>query len=171
MQSLQKKELYKYIKDNNLNVSSDAKGFSHIIIHVLIIIILFYFSYYFYLTSTFHLVGLFLVSYFFAFSFLGPAGISHELFHNNVFKTKFLNKVFYYNFMCLTLNNPGYFRNTHHLHHRNTLTHSDPKNLFNDSIFKIQTLFWLTFDFIGFCRRIAFLTQNSFGFTCFSDST
>tara|TARA_B100000989_G_scaffold206850_2_gene156702 strand:- start:11592 stop:12509 length:918 start_codon:yes stop_codon:yes gene_type:complete len=169
MEKLPKKELYKFIKENNLNVSSNAKGFLHIIIHLTIIITLIIFSYYMYLLGSFFLFGLALVLYFFTFSFLGPAGISHELYHNNVFKTKILNKVFYYNFMCLTLNNPGYFKNTHHLHHKHTLTHSDPKTLFKGSILGVQTLFWLTFDFIGFCRRIKILLLNSVGITVFND--
>ena len=44
MEKLPKKELYKFIKENNLSVSSDAKGFLHIIIHLTIIITLITFN-------------------------------------------------------------------------------------------------------------------------------
>lgn len=55
------------------------------------------------------------------FSFLGYAGLGHELSHATVFSNKKFNEVLFGLASFLTWNNPAYFRLSHRIHHRFTL--------------------------------------------------
>lgn len=63
----------------------------------------------------------FLMLYGIAFSFLGYAGLGHELQHQSVFCKREVNDVLYYFVSLLTWNNPVYFRASHQCHHKHTL--------------------------------------------------
>jgi len=68
---------------------------------------------------------LLLIPHFLTWSFLGWAGIGHELFHNSVFSARWLNRLLFVVFSVLTWNNYGYFDVTHPAHHRRTLGEDD----------------------------------------------
>ena len=53
--------------------------------------------------------------------FLGVAGGCHELSHGTPFKTKGLNRFFYFLFSFISWNNPVWFRLSHKHHHQFTL--------------------------------------------------
>lgn len=55
------------------------------------------------------------------FTFLGYAGLGHELNHNNVFTLPALNTALLHTVSFLTWNNPVYFKASHTCHHKNTL--------------------------------------------------
>lgn len=55
------------------------------------------------------------------FSFLGWAGLSHELSHNTVFKSRSLNQFVLRVISFFLWNNPVYFNASHAIHHQRTL--------------------------------------------------
>jgi fatty acid desaturase len=55
------------------------------------------------------------------FSFLGYAGMGHELYHNTVFSNPRINQGLFKLVSLLTWNNPVYFRHSHSTHHKHTL--------------------------------------------------
>lgn len=56
-----------------------------------------------------------------AWSFLGWAGLGHELFHRNVFSSRRANAILFRACSILTWSNDAFFELTHPLHHRHTL--------------------------------------------------
>ena len=158
------KKIHRFVKQQNLNKSCNIRALMHVIIHIGLLI-----GFYF-LTIASWEHDLFILSVFFYFifcfihCFLGTAGISHELFHNNVFKNKIMNKFLYNLFMILTFNNPGYFSVTHNLHHKHTLSDDDPKEFISGKLTFTQLFFWTTFDILGFLKRFKILVSNAFGF-------
>lgn len=107
--------------------------------------------------------GAALFFYFTTYSFLGMAGVSHELLHNSLFTNPKLNKLFYKLFSILTLNNYAYFQITHWKHHKKPLSDEDPKLLHSGKLPYITIFFWLTFDFYSFVNRFKILILNSRG--------
>lgn len=104
-----------------LNVRSDIIGTLFFFLHVCVLlvsgsIVILAFSYGWYFSSFF--VLLFYGTFF---SFLGWAGLSHELAHGTVFKTIYLNKITLSIVSFLLWNNKTYFKYSHALHHKFTL--------------------------------------------------
>lgn len=104
-----------------LSVRSDFKGMLFFCLHVSIVMLVgllfvlalscgWYFS-----------AFIILLLYGTCFSFLGWAGLSHELSHGTVFKATYLNKVTLSIVSFLLWNNKSYFKYSHALHHKFTL--------------------------------------------------
>lgn len=109
------------------------------------------------------LKGLAVTIYFISYSFLGMAGISHELLHNTLFRKRFWNIFFFRIFGIMTLTNYAFFEFTHWKHHKEPLSESDPKDLFDGKLSKFTIFLWVTFDFFSFANRFKVLCLNSLG--------
>lgn len=120
-------------------------------------------SYYFFSAGNFLLAILCAVPHFVSFSFLGWAGIGHELFHGTVFSSRKLNTFLFRLFSILTWNNYGYFEVTHWKHHKDTLLPDDPEGNPTVGLRKSEFLWLLTFDFPSLSRRLKVLMLNVFG--------
>jgi fatty acid desaturase len=154
-------ELKLIFKNKNLYKTSNKKAWIHILIRILVQILLLCLSLFFF--DNIILFILFSAFYFFCYSFMGMAGISHELLHNNVFQSKKMNNFFYKIFMILTFNNYGYFEYTHWQHHKVTLEDNDPKDLFTGNMTIKQLILWLSVDLPSLFNRIKILYKNSIG--------
>lgn len=106
---------------------------------------------------------LLLIPHFMAWSFLGWAGIGHELFHRSVFSARWLNIALFRLFSILTWNNFGYFEVTHPVHHRRTLGDGDLEAKPQERLSLLGTLALLTVDFGAIYRRLRILALNAFG--------
>ncbi|WP_165187188.1 fatty acid desaturase [Caulobacter soli] len=117
------------------------------------------------LFSTGHLVVavLLLIPHFMAWSFLGWAGVGHELFHRSVFSARWLNLVLFRLFSILTWNNYGYFEVTHPAHHRGTLRDGDLEANPHGRLTVLGTLALLTIDVGALWRRLRILVLNAAG--------
>jgi fatty acid desaturase len=104
-----------------------------------------------------------LIPHFMAWSFLGWAGIGHELFHRSVFSARWLNLALFRLFSILTWNNYGYFEITHPAHHRNTLGEGDLEANPQGRLTLLGSLALLTIDLGALLRRLQVLTLNAFG--------
>lgn len=99
----------------------------------------------------------------FIYSFLGYAGLGHELFHNTVFKNKKINLFFFKLVSRLTWNNHIYFKESHKVHHSHTL-HSNidyEVTLPQESLLK-KWYSMIVFDYYLFIRSLKYLLENSF---------
>ena len=117
------------------------------------------------LFSTGHVIAalLLLIPHFMAWSFLGWAGIGHELFHRSVFKARWLNLALFRLFSILTWNNYGYFEVTHPAHHRGTLRDGDLEANPQGRLTILGTLALLTVDLGALWRRLRILVLNAAG--------
>jgi fatty acid desaturase len=106
---------------------------------------------------------LLLVPHFMAWSFLGWAGIGHELFHRSVFSARWLNVALFRLFSILTWNNFGYFEVTHPVHHRRTLGEGDFEANPQGRLSILGTFALLTVDVGAIYRRVQILALNSVG--------
>ena len=106
---------------------------------------------------------LLLIPHFMAWSFLGWAGIGHELFHRSVFSARWLNLALFRLFSILTWNNYGYFEVTHPAHHRNTLGDGDLEANPQGRLTILGTLALLTVDLGAIWRRLRVLVLNAVG--------
>lgn len=106
---------------------------------------------------------LLLIPHFMAWSFLGWAGVGHELFHRSVFSGRRLNLVLFRLFSILTWSNYGYFEVTHPVHHRRTLGAGDLEAAPQGRLTPLGTLALLTVDVGGLYRRIRILAINAAG--------
>lgn len=106
---------------------------------------------------------LLLIPHFMAWSFLGWAGIGHELFHRSVLSSRRLNLALFRLFSILTWSNYGYFEVTHPAHHRNTLGEGDLEANPHGRLTPLATLALLTIDVGGFARRLRILATNAIG--------
>lgn len=106
---------------------------------------------------------LLLIPHFMAWSFLGWAGIGHELFHRSVFSARGLNLALFRLFSILTWNNYGYFEVTHPAHHRNTLGDGDLEANPHGRLTVLGTLALLTVDVGAIWRRLRVLVLNAVG--------
>jgi len=104
-----------------------------------------------------------LIPHFLAWSFLGWAGIGHELFHRSVFSARWLNVALFRLFSILTWNNYGYFEVTHPAHHRGTLKDGDLEANPQARLTVLGTLALLTIDVGAICRRLKVLVLNAVG--------
>lgn len=98
-----------------------------------------------------------------AFSFLGWAGIGHELYHNSVFTHRGLNRFLFCICSILTWSNYSYFEASHVYHHRHTLQPGDAEGLPHPKIDGLALLWMLSFDLPGFMRRLRILGTNAVG--------
>lgn len=107
---------------------------------------------------------LLLIPHFMAWSFLGWAGVGHELFHRSVFSTRWLNVALFRLFSVLTWSNYGYFEVTHPVHHRRTLADDDLEANPHGRLTILGTLALLTLDVGALWRRLRVLVLNAVGF-------
>jgi len=106
---------------------------------------------------------LLLIPHFMAWSFLGWAGVGHELFHRSVFQARWLNVALFRLFSILTWNNYGYFEVTHPAHHRQTLGDGDLEANPHGRLTILGTLALLTVDVDALWRRLRILVSNAVG--------
>jgi fatty acid desaturase len=104
-----------------------------------------------------------LIPHFLTWSFLGWAGIGHELFHRSVFSARWLNLALFRLFSILTWNNYGYFEVTHPAHHRGTLKDGDLEANPQARLTALGTLALLTVDIGAIWRRLKVLVLNAIG--------
>jgi fatty acid desaturase len=104
-----------------------------------------------------------LIPHFMAWSFLGWAGIGHELFHRSVFSARWLNVGLFRLFSVLTWSNFGYFEVTHPVHHRHTLGDDDLEADPQARLSVLGTLALLTVDVGAILRRLRILALNAAG--------
>jgi fatty acid desaturase len=96
-------------------------------------------------------------------SFLGWAGLGHELFHKSVFPNRSLNTILFRIFSIFTWSNYSWFEITHYSHHRRTLANDDPEKPSVPTINFRNYIQWFTFDFEGFYKRVMVLIRNALG--------
>ncbi len=106
---------------------------------------------------------LLLIPHFMTWSFLGWAGLGHELFHRSVFSSQRLNLALFRLFSILTWNNYGYFEVTHPAHHRNTLGAGDLEANPQGRVTVLGTVALLTVDVGALWRRLRILGLNAVG--------
>lgn len=106
---------------------------------------------------------LLLIPHFMAWSFLGWAGVGHELFHRSVFSSRRLNLVLFRLFSVLTWSNYGFFEVTHPAHHRRTLGDDDLEANPAGRLTLLETLALLTVDIGAIWRRLRILSLNAIG--------
>ena len=106
---------------------------------------------------------LLLIPHFVTWSFLGWAGVGHELFHRSVFSVRWLNTALFRLFSILTWSNYGYFEVTHPIHHRNTLGEGDFEADPQGRLSPLGTLALLTIDLGALYRRVRVLALNAAG--------
>jgi len=138
--------------------------FIHLLIRILYHAILIGLSFYFFVNEKYFISIMFAIPHWITYSFMGTAGLSHELFHNSVFTNSKLNRILCKFFMILMWDNYGYFSSTHWLHHKITLDENDPKSLFKDKIGFTKILQLFSFDFNLFKLKLKYAIQNSFNF-------
>ena len=144
-----------------LRKKDDRKAFLDLVLRFLFLAVCGTLSFYCFSKNMYILAIGLLIPYAIGFTFLGTAGISHELFHLSVFSNKNLNRVFYIFFSLLTWNNYAFFDTTHWRHHKHTLSEDDPKDLIKSSLTTLQIIQMLSFDFTSFIRRVRILLLNS----------
>ena len=98
-----------------------------------------------------------------AWSFLGWAGLGHELAHRNVLSWRQANVALFRICSILTWSNFAFFELTHPVHHRHTLGPADIEANAGVRISPRQVLGLAGFDFVGLVRRIRLLTLNAAG--------
>lgn len=106
---------------------------------------------------------LILIPHFLTWSFLGWAGIGHELFHRSVFTRRWPNVALFRLFSILTWSNYGYFEVTHPQHHRTPLGEKDLEASPQARLTLLATLALLTVDVPGIWRRVRVLVLNAAG--------
>lgn len=136
----------------------------HFLLRFSVHLALLYFAAHFYCLN--HLILSFALFYLNAvlWHFLGYAGISHELFHNSVFKDRRLNNIFYNFTSYLSWNNPYFFKKSHGLHHAKTFSAGDVEIFRQHSISFWGFISLLTFNLHVFYKRIMYTFLNAFGF-------
>lgn len=106
---------------------------------------------------------LILIPHFLTWSFLGWAGIGHELFHRTVFTRRSPNVLLFRLFSILTWSNYGYFEVTHPQHHRTPLGEKDFEASPQERLTWLGTLALLTIDIPAIWRRLRILALNAAG--------
>lgn len=104
-----------------------------------------------------------LIPHFLTWSFLGWAGIGHELFHRSVFTRRWPNVALFRLFSILTWSNYGYFEVTHPQHHRTPLGAMDLEASPQERLTRWGTLALLTVDVAALRRRMRVLVLNAAG--------
>lgn len=148
------KEMY---QKNNMRAATEL--FIRLAYHTVLISA----SFWFFMKSQYVIATLLAVPHWMMYSFVGSAGLSHELFHNSVFSKEIINKNLYKFFMILNWENYNYFEKTHWLHHKITLDEKDPKSIFKHIIEWPYLIQLFTFDIRGFKVKIKYIVRNAFG--------
>ena len=104
-----------------------------------------------------------LVPHWAAWSFLGWAGLGHELFHRNVLTSRRANGFLFRACSILTWSNDAFFELTHPLHHRHTLGAADIEANADARIPAGQVFWLITLDMPGLFRRLRLLFLNAAG--------
>ena len=104
-----------------------------------------------------------LIPHWAAWSFLGWAGLGHELFHRNVLTSRRANGLLFRACSILTWSNDAFFELTHPLHHRHTLGPADVEANAGARIRAGQVAWLLTLDVPGLFRRLRLLALNAVG--------
>lgn len=96
------------------------------------------------------------------FTFLGYAGMGHELYHNTVFRHIKTNQVLFKLVSFLTWNNPIYFRHSHAIHHKHTLEAGVDFEV-NPAPYPLLERWWqyAFIDFEAMKRSLTILWQNA----------
>lgn len=96
------------------------------------------------------------------FSFLGYAGLGHELAHQTVFRSRRLNQALFYLVSFLTWDNPVYFRVSHRVHHQHTLRRGVDYEV-NPDPYPLLEKGWhfLLLDFAAFKRALVIFIYNA----------
>lgn len=98
-------------------------------------------------------------------SFWGYAGIGHEFFHARVFSSRRLNKFFFRAASYITLNNPGFFTDSHSFHHRHTFSDGDSESLSLQE-WRLRNIIWYGgVDLHLLAKRLAYLGTNAAGYS------
>ena len=98
-----------------------------------------------------------------AWSFLGWAGLGHELAHRNVLSSRRANLALFRICSILTWSNFAFFELTHPIHHRHTLGPADIEANAGVRISARQALGLAGFDLVGLVRRVRLLALNAAG--------
>ncbi|HEY1057105.1 MAG TPA: fatty acid desaturase [Limnobacter sp.] len=96
------------------------------------------------------------------YTFLGYAGLGHELKHGTVFTSTRLNKALYRMVSFLTWNNPVYFDHSHSHHHKNTL-HTGVDFEVSPAPYPLLERWWAfaLFDWAAFQRATTIVWDNA----------
>ena len=154
---ISQEELFEFSKRNNFLAAR------HIILRVSFHIIFGALAYYAFTIGDFLLGLLFLIPHCAGMSFFGWAGIGHELSHNSVFTSKYLNRILFRLFSIITWNNYSYFKISHPIHHRETLSSNDIEGAKINPLKVSDVIFLLSFDIPALLRRLHVLISNSLG--------
>lgn len=100
-------------------------------------------------------------------SFMGYAGLAHELFHQRVVSNKKLNLLLYQVCSYLTWSNPYYFSKSHLYHHSNTFSPDDVEvnNALPESFYSLIGLILVDFGLL--LRRCIYALANACGLEVF----
>lgn len=155
---INKKTIIKLSQPNNLIAAK------HFLYRLIIELILLYFILYsienrnyilyitiFWLTSIWH-------------SFWGYAGLSHELFHNNVFSNKKINKLLLIFSTSLVWNNTLFFEKSHYHHHYKTFDKDDEEALGVQNWSFLSIISYIFIDFKMLFRKFKYLSFNLLGY-------
>ncbi len=104
-----------------LSVRSNWYGGFSLLVHLLLLVVCCYLSIALFQNEHYVSAFAFLLLYGVFFSFLGWAGLSHELSHNTVFKSRSLNQFVLRVISFFLWNNHVYFSASHAIHHQRTL--------------------------------------------------
>ena len=96
------------------------------------------------------------------YTFLGYAGMGHELVHATVFESKRANNALFALVSFLTWNNPVYFRASHRVHHRHTLQEGVDYEVGTQGLkLNWRHLIQCVFDVWAFKRALVILLNNA----------
>jgi len=149
---------------NELKRRRDVMGLMHVFLHFSLLLFTGYLTFLSFYYKEWLLVMLCLFIHGTFYSFLGMAGLQHELIHKTVFKTKFLNQFFLYLCSFLTWNNLFFYQLSHAEHHKNTLNVDLDKEVILPQFFNLtKIIFCFTVDIPSICRALRITFQNSIG--------
>lgn len=155
-----------YLSNKDLKLlakKSNTIAAFHFLIRMLMHLLLVYYANNFFERGQYAIAIFLSVPHWISYSFLGWAGIGHELFHKTVFTSKRLNDFLFKLFSILTWNNYAFFEYSHWKHHKDTLHDDDLEGTPLAGIAKIDLFLLFTFDYKSFFRRSRMLLLNSIG--------
>ena len=148
---------------NRIHTYNNSKAFFDIVIRLGVHATLIYLGIIFIAEQQYVIVlGLILINGF-LWNFMGWAGVGHELFHRSVFSNKKLNDYLCKILAALNWNNYEYFRNSHSLHHQNTMYDNDPEAPLPKGLRKGEILPLIFINPIYVIRRVKIVILNSIG--------
>lgn len=145
-----------------LMARSNARGFLFVGLHFSLLFCTGALFMHCYAQGIYYLLPLLLMLHGMIFSFLGYAGLGHELNHRTVFKSARLNDFFFMLVSLLTWNNFLYFRRSHMLHHKYTvLGDLDGEVKLPQTLVLTDLVTLLFFDFQLFVRAVRIMSENA----------